>query len=269
MTHLPNAPLVYTLGLVRFPPIPQIERFVPAFHDRVRGAYPHLDKIDLQQMQVEFGPDGAKVAASTLPVWQMADPIRKSALVLTAESLVLHTKSYLDHVSFIDCLTDALTQLIATPDVRIEWVTGVAMRYLDLVVPSSNKTLSDLLRPSVLPPALSEVPGLQIAEGMYIAQYRAPRANVRLQILRNPQIAFPADLNTPLIERNGWAIPRPTSEYAVVDTDCAAPLPAALPMDVSVVKAHLYAARGVAKSIFEHIGSEYAAALWKGEVVES
>ena len=266
MTHLPNAPLVYTLGLVRFPPLP-MERFAPLFHDAIRAEMPHLDVIELQQLQIEFGPNGVKHNNTSVKIWQIASPDRKFALILTRDSLALHTNSYRDHQTFITRFQKALELLIGIPEVGIKWVSGIAMRYIDLIVPKGGDDLAKLLVHSVLPPAFSGVADLNIVEGVYLAQYKAPDANVRFQILRNPQSAIPPDIDTPLISMNNWKLARPETEFAVVDTDCSAPIGEVIPLDVSGICTHMYKLRFVAKSIFEHIGTAHAAALWGGSAL--
>jgi uncharacterized protein (TIGR04255 family) len=242
-----------------------MERFAPLFHDALRAEMPHLDELELQQMQIEFGLDGVKVNQVPLKFWQIASPDRKFAFVLTRDSLALHTNSYRDHKSFIERFKAALSTLVAIPEIGINWVTGIAMRYVDLIVPPDGDDLNKLLVPSVLPPAFSDVADLNIVEGVYVAQYRTAKANVRFQILRNPQSAIPPDIDTPLILQNNWGRPRPKNEFAVVDTECAAPITDAVPLDVIGVGDHMYNLRFVAKSIFEHIGTVYARSLWGGE----
>lgn len=41
MTALKNAPLIYTLGMIQFPKVPGIERFIDLFLDKIRNEYPH------------------------------------------------------------------------------------------------------------------------------------------------------------------------------------------------------------------------------------
>jgi len=264
MTHLPNAPLIYTIGLVRFPPLPAVERFVAPFHDAVRGRMPNKDEIEIQQFLVDAGPQGMRLSQEAVRLWQFATPQRDLALILSKNTLVLHTNSYRDNQTFIETFMEAFTTLVALPGIGIEWVTGVALRYVDLVGAKEGAPLDRLLVGSVLPPPFAEVGGLDIVEGAYAGQYRSPKANVRFQVLRNPPTTLPVDLDTPLVAMNGWGVPRPASDFAVVDTDCSAPIANLVPLDLGVVREHMYDSRCVAKSIFEHIGTDVAAASWKG-----
>jgi uncharacterized protein (TIGR04255 family) len=263
MTHLPNAPLVYTLGQIRFPPIP-MERFAPLFHDAVRADMPHCDTFDLQQIQVAFGPEGIKANQVPLRLWQIASPDRKLAVILTPNSLSLHTNSYRDHKSFIRDFEGVLATLIAIPDIGIKWTVGVALRYIDLVAPPDGESVDSLLDPTVLPPAMSDVAGLEIVEGAYVSQYRVGETSVRFQVLRNPHAVFPPDIESPLMGINNWTIPRPPKAFAVIDTDCSASFSDTTSLDVSAIVEHMYELRRVAKAIFEHVGTKSANSLWKG-----
>ncbi len=265
MTHLPNAPLVYTLGLVRFPAVPSMDRFLSAFHDTIRADYPHQDDFTLQQMRVDFGPNGVLLNQVPLLIWQFASPDRKLALVLSSETLALHTVSYKDNRTFIEEFRNALSKLVAVPNIGIAWTNAVALRYIDLVTPTAGESLDQLLKPSVLPPPFTDVANLNLIEGVYVARYQAPEAEVRFQILRNPATLLPADLITPLIELNKWDFGTPSTDFAVVDTDCSVTFADPTSMDVDGLCSHMYELRSVAKSIFLNIGTEHAEKLWKGE----
>lgn len=264
MTTLPNAPLIYTLGIVRFPAVPNMEKFASNFHDSIRKEYPHPFRIELQQAQFELGPNGVRVNQSTSPLWQFASPDRKFAVVLSSDAIALHTNNYRDHTSFIESFKGVLAKFLAVPDLGVEWVNFVAMRYINLVV-ANQARLDELLKPSVLPALLDNETGLEVVDGVYLTQYKTSEGDVRFQIFRNPQTALPQDLDTPLIANNTWGIARPPTDFVVIDTDCQITLNEPTPLDANVVADRMLKLRGVAKRIFEAIGTEHALNLWKGE----
>lgn len=243
-----------------------MERFLPAFHDAIRTDYPHRDDFMLQQMRVDFGPNGLNLKQIPLPIWQFASPDRKLGVGLTPDALTLHTISYQDHQTFIKEYEIALAKLVSIPDIGIAWTNSVGMRYVDLITTKDDERLDQLLKPSVLPPPFTDVSNLKIHEGVYAAKYRTPKAEIRFQIFRNPLTVLPPDLNTPLVQSNNWHMIRPSAEFAVVDTDCSVVFVDSIPMDVRTVCDHMYDLRFVAKSIFLKIGTPYAEKLWKGEV---
>lgn len=264
MTHLPNAPLIYTLAVVRFPAVPSMERFLPAFHDSLRVKYPHQDSLTIQQLRLDFVSDGPKVEQVSQVIWQLASPDRKIAIVLSSESLALHTISYKDHSTFIEEFRNIISKLISVKDIGIDWINATALRYINLVVPEKEDSLDKLLQLSVLPPPFSDVENLNLIESIHISRYRTPKADVRFQILRNPATILPPDLHTQLVQLNNWNFGRASTEFAVIDTDCSIAFADPIPMDVDAVCAHMYELRFVAKSIFLKVGTEYAEKLWKG-----
>jgi uncharacterized protein (TIGR04255 family) len=264
MTHLPGAPLVYTFAVVRFPKVPIMERLAPEFHNAIRSAYPHDTDLKLEQMQVEFGPHGVSLKPTPLVIWQFASPDRKLAVILTADTIALHTVAYRDHRTFIEAFESVLRTLLALKGIGIDWVNAAAMRYIDLVAPQAGEGLDQLLKPSVLPVPFTDVAGLDIVDGTYVAKYRMAKTDVRFQIFRNPPEVLPADLITPLVGINNWRFERPTTEFAVVDTDCSRAFPEPMAMDVGSVCGHMYELRNVAKSIFLKIGTEHAEKVWSG-----
>lgn len=265
MTHLPSAPLVYTLAVVRFPVVPHMERFAPDFHDVIRSIYPHMDEVRLEQMQVDFGPGGVSLKPIPLVIWQFAAPDRKLAAILTTDTIALHTVAYRDHRTFIGAFEGALERLVSLKGIGIDWVNAVAMRYIDLVAPEPGRRVEQLLKPSVLPAPFTDVEGLEIVDGTYVAKYRMAKTDVRFQIFRNPPEVLPTDLITPLVGMNNWRFDRPGTEFAVVDTDCSMAFPEPIPMDVRSVCGHMYELRQVAKSIFLKIGTDHADRIWSGE----
>ena len=184
-------PSVYTIAIVRFPAVPSMDRFLPVFHDALRMKYPHQDSLTIQQMRLDFVPDGPKVEQVSQAIWQLASPDRKIALVLSSETLALHTISYKDNHTFIEEFRDTLAKLISVNNIGIAWTNATALRYINLVVPDKGESLDKLLQSSVLPPPFSNIENLNLIESIYISRYRTPKADVRFQILRNPATILP------------------------------------------------------------------------------
>lgn len=265
MTNLPHAPLVYTLGVVHFPGVPEVQRFVPAFHDAIRAAYPFSQATSLPQVSVAMSPDGLRLDQHVAPIWQFASPDRTWAFILTPQLLALHTTAYRDHRDFADKLRYGLERLLRVEAVGIAYVEAVGVRYVDRVVPRDGERLSAYLKQSVLPPEFDELPALRIAEGVYVSRYLTDVGELRFQVLRNPPTVLPPELESPLTQQNGWTIERPTGDFAVIDIDYGSRFAPPKPMDVDFVCDHILALRGLAKAVFENIGTAHAMRVWKGE----
>ena len=262
MTNLPNAPLIYTIASVGFPPVPDMNAFEPLFHTLIRDTYPLRNEVAIGQMQFDLSPEGMKLSQTVTTVWQFSEPRKGTAVVLSPTSISLHTAEYRDNRSFIESFRKVLTQLTSISGIGIAWTGASAIRYVDLVLPQGDIPLDQLLKPSVLPPHFTDVAELVAGDSLHIASYRSPQADVRFQVLRNPAAVLPVDLASPLIALNGWMRDRPSMEFAVVDTECSRRFPDATPMDVPQVCAHMHELRRVAKSIFEEIGTEIGKQIW-------
>lgn len=265
MTNLPQAPLVYTLGVVHFPAVPEIDRFVPRFHDAVRERYPILSSMQMAQANVQMSSDGLKVDQSIAPLWQFASPDRRWGFVLSPQVLALHTVGYESHGSFAEAFAWGLRALVEVPDVKLAYAEAVGIRYVNRIVPQEGEDLRDYLKTSVLPPAFEEVEGLDLAEAVYVSRYVTEEGEMRFQVLLNPPSVLPLELETPLVRENGWTVDRPERAFAVVDTDYGTRFPSLKVMDVGGMKDHMLRLIFVAKAVFEGMATDYAKRVWKGE----
>ena len=265
MTNLPHAPLVYTVGIVHFPAVPEIQRFVPAFHDAVRATYPFNDFVNVPQVSVTMSPDGLRMNQHVASIWQFAAPDRSWAFFLSPQLFGLHTTAYVDHQDFVDKFRHGLSCFLGIDGIGIAYLDSVGIRYVDLVVPGANERLSHYLKDSVLPSEFDELPTLKLEEGVYVSRYTTDEGELRFQVLRNPPTVLPPELESPLTQQNGWKIARPDGEFAVVDIDYGSRFAPPARMDVEFVCDRVLVLRALSKSVFENIGTELAMGVWRGE----
>ena len=265
MTNLPHAPLVYTLGLAHFTSVPDVQRFVPAFHDAIRGEYPHFASFNLPQVSVAMSPEGLRLDQVVAPIWQCSSPDRSWAFILTSQLIALHTVRYEDHKDFAERLRFGLERLLRIDGIGIAYVEAVGMRYVDRIVPRPGEALSHYLKQSVLPPEFNELPEITLAEGVYVSRYLTADGELRFQVLRNPPTVLPPELESPLTQQNGWKVDRPAGDFAVVDIDYGTRFGQPQAMDVDFVCEWAVRLRGLSKAVFENIGTPYAMTVWKGE----
>jgi uncharacterized protein (TIGR04255 family) len=264
MTNRPNAPLVYTLGVVRFPRIPKVVRFADEFHDLIRHVYPVFDEIPLQVKTVKVGPDNeVDVQNVDASMMQFATHDRTWGVLLTEEVVALHTNSYVDHGNFIERFQFGLRALLSVPDIAIEWMEAVGLRYIDLVVPRDGERLVEYLNEWVLPP---DAPNMKFREGVSVATYDTSVGGVmRFASLRNPQSTLPPDLETPIVNLNNWRRPRPETDFVVMDMDHGHQFTPSVKIDVDMVGKTLSDLRSVSKTLFESTGKKHAMKIWRGE----
>src|SRR5579859_1323172 len=97
MSNMPNAPLIYTVGVVRFPRVPGIAKYATAFLEAVRGTYPQFDDFTLSFVRANINLNSEKqseIDRSEVKLFQFASPDRKWGLFLTEEIFGLHTSAY-------------------------------------------------------------------------------------------------------------------------------------------------------------------------------
>ena len=251
-----DSPLIYSLGMIQFPKVPGMERFIDLFLDAIRKEYPLVDEVKIPVFGADCNSQGFQM------VWQFASIDRKWGFVLTDQVLCLHTVDYRDFSNFSDCFQKGLEALLKVPGIGIDWVTAIGIRYVNLVVAKGSYTLKDYLDSWVLPaePPRSQ---LSIIEGAYVARYKTAIGELRLQSMRNPQYTLPPELHSPFIAKNGWLRSRPKEDFALIDIDHSMMFSQPESMKILESLQQLKALHEVSKEIFLSFGTEFSQAAWR------
>lgn len=219
MSHMPNAPLIYTIAVVRFPRVPNFEKFIDKFFEKIRTQYPHDKKFNHVSMKASMSDAGFSLEPFEKIIWQYLSVNKDCGFLLTDESVCFHTSNYKDSKTFLERFQFGLSRLIEVPEIGINLVTMLGIRYIDLVIPEEGKKLSDYLEEWTLPKESPEVK-MQIQEGAYLAKYKTDMGHLNFQAARNPESIFPPDLRSPFLIENGWFKEPPQDrDFAVIDTD--------------------------------------------------
>lgn len=261
MTALKNAPLIYTLGMIQFPKVPGIERFVDLFLDKIRNEYPLVDEVKVPVFNADFSPQGIQIGQHESKLWQFLSVDRKWGFILTEQALCLHTVDYCDFPSFSNRFQKGLEAFLKVPGIAIDWMTALGIRYTNLVVTKDNHSLKDYLDSWVLPtePPRSQ---LSIIESAYVARYKTDIGELRLQSMRNPQYTLPPELQSPLIVKNGWIQSRPETDFALIDIDHSITFSQPASIKTKEVLKHLKELRGISKEVFISVGTKFSHAAW-------
>lgn len=274
MSNMSNAPLVYTIGVLRFPRVPEgMERFASAFLGAMRGTYPQYDEIALNFVTAKINVNpGAKsevenqIDRRELKMFQFASPDRSWAFFLSEEVFGLHTAKYVHHEDFVQKFREGLEALLAIQNLGMKWIEAIGFRYVDLVKPLEGERLEDYLQSWVLPPSPPEALGkMDLVQGMYVAQYKTDYGDLRFQSLRTPPMTLPPDLNNPLVQNNGWAPDRPAGDFALMDIDHGQRFNPLEEIDVDKICAKFLELRLASRRLFDQAGTEHAMSIWKRE----
>ncbi len=260
MTNLKNAPLIYTLGMINFPQVPDIKRFKDKFFDKIRHDYPLPDDVKVRVVNTGFSTQGISLSQIENELWQFSSIDKKWGIILTDQSLCIHTVDYYDFLNFSNRFKKTLSALLEVPSIDIEWMTSIGFRYVNLIETHNNETLDKYILSWVLP----EIPpqeSLSIIEGAYFARYKTTIGELRLQALRNPPFTLPIELQSSLTIKNGWLKARPDNDFAIVDIDhsmvcyqCS--------INLSDALEKLEGLRKQAKTVFDSIGTDFAKKYW-------
>lgn len=263
MANWKHAPLVYTLGMVQFPRVPDIGRFADKFLDRIRSEYPFSDCVSMPVISAEVGPQGLTLNQQESKIWQFLSVDKNWGFILNDQSLCLHTTKYHDFSDFVSRFKLGINALLGVPDIGVQWVTALGIRYVDMIVPNGT-TLSSFLKPWVLPDVPADT-GMRVVEGAYVARYSTDLGEMRLQAMRNPPFTLPPELQSPVIAKNHWMRDRPSEEFALVDTDHGITYSDAKAINVDEIISTLDALHLGSKKVFESMGTPLAVSTWRGE----
>lgn len=256
-----NPPLIYTIALVKFPKVPAIARFIDRFHDAIRDEYPLSDEFNLSFLNADFDSQNVQFTQQETKVWQFTSIDQRWALVLSDQSICLHTNDYQSFADFSDRFKKSLSKLLHISDIGIEWTTMIGLRYVNLVKPKHNINLNAYLQPWVLPTELLNSP-LITCQGVYVTSYTSKAGELRLQVLRNPQFTLPPELQSPLIIKNEWIKARPESDFAIVDIDHSNTFTHPTKIALTQTIKTLSSLNQISKNIFKLTGTELSHKNW-------
>lgn len=148
---LRNAPLVRTLGQATFPKIVKIseERYIGDFQEAIRDDYPHLQRDNIQSVEVNVDESGMQHQTTETVVWRFFDLERIIRVSLGTSSITLETAKYLSRNDFMERLKTVLEALSLT--IKPAVVIRVGFRYVDRIEGKKNlESLAKLIRPELL-----------------------------------------------------------------------------------------------------------------------
>jgi uncharacterized protein (TIGR04255 family) len=261
MTKMNNAPVVYVIGVIRFPVITDFDSFAKEVSAAIADDYPAGKDLVIPQISLVLGDQGVQVQSETVKIWQYRTVDFKSAVFLNKDAIGLHTIAYDHHEDFLDRLLKVAKAAVKTGQVRL--VETIALRYLDLIVPKEGEGLSQYVDEKVLPDTI-DVAGLNLVEGVTSLNMDTGMGSaLRVQIARKPAAVFPVDLNSPLLIDNKWNIPRPSGDFATLDADHSMTMSPPSTIDLGELRTNMFNLRQPIRDIFDKITTQHAMEVWK------
>jgi len=146
---LPEAPVVWVIAQVRFPPILSIrkEDSVADFQEALRDDYPHLNRNEVRNIDIRSGQDPG---VSEALIWRLADrPVPAAWRVsLGVDFVALETWSYDSRGDFLERLGTVLE--CVEECFRPAEAQRVGLRYVDRLEGAAMDKIGDLVQGNVL-----------------------------------------------------------------------------------------------------------------------
>src|ERR1700722_4480600 len=263
MGNLKNAPVIYTLGMFRFPHTPIDETIIEKLKAELSSQYPSFETSKTQAYNTTFNQQGISVNSQTIKTWQFATKAKEWGFVLSEQSFGLHASNfYYDFKDFSIKFNLGIETLKKV--MNIQWITSIGMRYVNLIEPKNGLNVNDYLKPWLLPTQPNDIP-VKLINDIYVARYNSKFGELRLQMFHNPSFTLPPELNSQFIINNTWIRPQPRGEFALVDLDHFITKIDDPKFSSSMIIEKLGDLRNVSNNIFKSIGTDLAMKEWKSD----
>lgn len=142
---LARSPLVLVLAQIRFSAVLAIDKYVPAFQERLRAeGFPRFQQEQVRSIELALG----NVTQREMTRWHFRNRDASSAVMLTTEFMAIQTNRYESFERFLQMTrlaTDAFVQ-----EARPSLVERVGLRYVNLIRPTEGEGFPKYLRPGLL-----------------------------------------------------------------------------------------------------------------------
>lgn len=262
MAHLPNAPVKYVLGVIRFPLVPDVDSFAGVVQSALGKEFRHRRNEKLAQLNLRIEEQGVEVVQEDVSLWQFLSDDGHWGVLVNRGMVGIHTNAYVDHENFLERFLSVIGKVVAAAGDSIQQVEALALRYLDLVVPDEGEELGAYFQAGMLP-ASAEFGGLEVMGGIQIVNFRSGLGPLKLAVVRKPETVFPVDLHSPLVIGNGWSLRTPENvDFATIDTDHAIIFNPPAELENVDFRTNLFSLRKPIGDIFLRITTDHAQAVW-------
>ena len=143
--RLPNSPLIFVLGQVRFTPILSMEGRIPAIQDSLRkNGFPRLSPREIKL--TEHDATG-KSRVETRRQWEFIDKERRASVLIDTDFIVYQVTRYTVFEDYLSAF-EAILEFFAS-HTEPGLAQRIGLRYVDLITPSAGKSLESYLSSSL------------------------------------------------------------------------------------------------------------------------
>jgi len=143
--HLPKSPLIFVLGQVRIEPVLNMEAKIPAIQDSLRkNGFPRLS---LREIEITKREPSGKTEVETRKQWEFIDKEKRTSVLIDTNFIVYQVAEYKVFEDFIARFKQILDLFNFHAEPAL--LQRIGLRYIDLIVPSSGRSLGEYLSPSL------------------------------------------------------------------------------------------------------------------------
>lgn len=143
--HLSRTPLIYVVTQVRFSAVMSIEKYVPEIQEKLRHRYPWFQHSKIQEVALT---SPGTPAVSFNDRFEFLAREKRTGIVLTRNSIALHTNKYSNFEEFEEEFGNALSAVHES--VGLGLVERIGLRYIDLVRLTEGESWPDYIQRELL-----------------------------------------------------------------------------------------------------------------------
>lgn len=194
--QLPNAPLAYVLGAVKFERQLTLDKHIPALQERLQAEFPRFQTVNEAIIQIDATGEAAP-QNTQITRYQFASADNRHGVVLNRETLVFHATAYSNYEAFSQRLEGVLKNVGA--ELKHLFVRRVGLRYVDVLIPEDGETPDAYVSAGLRSMPTLSLPS-QYHSGLVISEFKMEKGSlvVRYATARG-RLGLPPDLQPLLL----------------------------------------------------------------------
>lgn len=206
--QLPNAPLAYVLGAVKFEPQLALEKHIPALQERLQSKFPRFRPVNEAVIQLSIGDSPLSQSPQRVR-FEFASADNRRGIILNLETLVFHATAYTTYNDFGARLSEVLTDVGA--ELKHLFVRRIGLRYIDTLIPEEGETPDDYVSSDLRCLPKLSLP-LRARSGLAISEFQMEKGALVVRYAAGPgRLGLPPDLQ-PLPLTESAVMQRPIPE---------------------------------------------------------
>jgi len=258
--QLPNAPLAYVLGAVKFDTQLSLDTHLPALQERLKEDYPRFQMV--KEIAIHLG--GLPQTSAPVARYEFASDDNRYGVILNQETLVFHATDYQGYEDFGARLVSVLKHVSGV--LKSIFVRRIGLRYIDVIIPNGNESPDEYVSPGLRCFPKLDIPSSRARGGLALTEIEMEEGAliVRYTVaVGNPML--PPDVQSLKLS------PPPVLLRSVNDDG----ITATLDFDRYIVQESTFNAEQIGErfnslhkdhsNAFRQLTTEHAMKIWKGE----